>query len=151
MLIKKGTIFLGPIFLGPIFFGTNFLGSNFMGQNFLRQIFWGPIFWGPNFLWPIFLGQIFRGPVVVAFFGFFKSCRFSFAGGWKDSVRNIVVIVQTTSLRIVRFYVRCSAHFFAISFHKLFLASPQSFSVPGIMFQARRNIHLIYELNLPSF
>ena len=61
--------------------------------------------------------------VVVAFFGFFKSCLFSFAGGWKDSVRNIVVVFQTTSLRIVRFYVRCSAHFFGISFHKLFLAS----------------------------
>ena len=42
---------------------------------------------------------------------------------WKDSIRNIVVIFQTTILRIARFYVRCSAHFFAISFHKLFLAS----------------------------
>ena len=49
---------------------------------------------------------------------------------WKDSIRNIVVIFQTTILRIVRFYVRCSAHFFAISFHKLFLASlpPHYFS-----------------------
>ena len=35
---------------------------------------------------------------------------------WKDSIKNIVVIFQTTILRIVGFYVRHSAHVFVFKF-----------------------------------
>ena len=105
---------------------------NFSGVNFFGTKFFGTELFGANFFWPKLLGTVAiyepdltheASSSSCFFFGFFKSCLFSFAGGWKDSVRNIVVVFQTTSLRIVRFNVRCSAHFFGISFHKLFLAS----------------------------
>ena len=45
---------------------------------------------------------------------------------WKDSIRNIVVIFQPDSLRIVGFYVRHSANMFGCLALMSFLASYQT-------------------------
>ena len=132
---------MGPIFLGPIFSGPNFLRTNFLGHQLfwdqicLDQIFWDQFFWDQIFLdqffWTIFFGNCsllgqfrllkkhYNWNNLIESANLFHPKLIFYRGGtkmWKDSIR-------TTILRIVRFYVRCLAHFFAISFHKLFLAS----------------------------
>ena len=60
----------------------------------------GPIFLGPNFLGLNFLGQIVLGPFCLE-----------------------KILGHSPPHTLPPTHVRCSAHFFAISFHKLFLAS----------------------------
>ena len=123
--------FIGSKLFGPEIFGPKFLGPKFLGPIFWDQFFFDQFFWTNFFLDQFFWDQYF-GTNQKKHYNLKESANLFhpklifYRGGskmWKDSIRNIVVIFQTTILRIARFYVRCSAHFFAISFHKLFLAS----------------------------
>ena len=100
-------------------FGPNFLEPIFLGPNIFGPIFFGPFFWKLLATRTVQIAEHYNWNNLKESANLFHPKLIFYRGGtkmWKDSIR-------TTILRIVRFYVRCSAHFFAISFHKLFLAS----------------------------